>query len=690
MHCGKHGGNSAAISSGRSAVPGSHGLRCLWEKRWVSPFCFRQVGGIDVSTRMNASLSFLSAFWMLGGLWPTGGSAEKERRRLESEIARLPARPTPEAALAVGFHSRAVASPDTPLSVTLDLGEAYPLENIFVVPAAPAGIWGYGFPHRFRVDVFETEAEAAPVCLLDYTGEDQPLPDGPLAVAGGGQLARKIRFTATHLRRHPNAERRFMLCLSEVYAFSGGRNVALGCAVSSVGERPNLPAWSPRNLVDGASALGLPVSPDPVPSQKINSGWHSGITSRQDTVKWVQVDLGERYEIDEIRAMSLSPVTFTNRPGFGFPERFYIEVSDTPDFERGERVVDSTQRDYPNPGNHVAAWRVPKRKGRYVRWTATKLWNRWDDFIFALSEWEVYSGSRNVAYGKQVTSPDPSPNEMFSTEYLVDGRAGAGRLEDLQGWLAALALRERLERRWAVLVAEEEAAVERLRRMGVWGSGALAVGVLCVAIFWGWRARRERQREMRALREQIARDLHDEIGSSLWTIALMSELGSRTGDVRALGEVQRLASDAADSMRSLVWMIRDGEAPGLEQLESALRAQAERILSGMNFAITSTGQRPSLGKEAEFHRNLFLFWKEALHNVIRHARATHVALDLEWSPGRLRLSIADNGCGFHPQTHFAGAGLANMRHRAKALGAELQILSAPGEGTRIGLEVSLL
>ena len=86
---------------------------------------------------------------------------------------------------------------------------------------------------------------------------------------------------------------------------------------------------------------------------------------------------------------------------------------------------------------------------------------------------------------------------------------------------------------------------------------------------------------------------------------------------------------------------------------------------------------------------MFLFFKEALHNVVKHARASQVRLRLEWRPALMRLEISDNGCGFDPESRFAGAGLSNMRHRAKALRAQLRIESAPGNGTRITLEAPL-
>ena len=636
--------------------------------------------------------AFLSLASLAAGFaWPFSDAARLriERERLEEQILQLPPQPAAEPANAVGFHSRFARDPQTDLSVTLEFDDVYALDRVFIVPAAPASVWGYGFPLRFKVEAFASEKESAPVLLLDRTREDQPLPNGPVAVPTQGVRARKIRFTATRLSRQPNWQEGFMFCLGEIYAFSGGRNVALGCRLSSSGERPNLPTWTPANLVDGASALGLPVEADSNPTENINSGWHSAAVQRPDQSKWVQVDLGREYSIQEIRAIPASPVTFTNRPGFGFPVRFRLELSAREDFASAETVVDATQADFPNPGNNLVAWAIPNRRGRYLRFTATQLWNRWSDYVFALSELEVYAEGRNVARGAAVSCPDPTPHFTFQPEYLVDGRSGWGPLLDLQTWLEALSTRAQLEQHVARLSQREEAARggerRRWRVLAGLGFGGLVFG----AVFLWLRNRRQRSRELQALRQQIARDLHDEIGSSLGSIALISELGGRDRDLGALEEVRRLASEAADSMRAIVWMIRDGKPQGLDQLEPALRLHASQTLGALRADFVAAGPCPPGTLEVGFHRNVFLFFKEALHNVVKHARASQVRLRLEWRPALMRLEISDNGCGFDPESRFAGAGLSNMRHRAKALRAQLRIESAPGNGTRITLEAPL-
>ena len=88
-------------------------------------------------------------------------------------------------------------------------------------------------------------------------------------------------------------------------------------------------------------------------------------------------------------------------------------------------------------------------------------------------------------------------------------------------------------------------------------------------------------------------------------------------------------------------------------------------------------------------RHLFLIYKELLHNIARHARATAVTIRLDHADGLLTLTVQDDGVGFDPATTTAGTGLGSLRERAAAIGATLAIESTPGRGTRVRVAVPL-
>jgi signal transduction histidine kinase len=135
-------------------------------------------------------------------------------------------------------------------------------------------------------------------------------------------------------------------------------------------------------------------------------------------------------------------------------------------------------------------------------------------------------------------------------------------------------------------------------------------------------------------------------------------------------------------MRDIVELIQRPAGSGTE-FAAKLREVASRLLAGLEwtFAAGSDLELPSLTAQ----RHLLLAFKEALHNVRKHAAARRVTIELSRHPPLLRLRIADDGRGFDPSAAAAGHGLANLRHRAAALGGEVRLDSAPGRGAVVEL-----
>jgi hypothetical protein len=186
-----------------------------------------------------------------------------------------------------------------------------------------------------------------------------------------------------------------------------------------------------------------PLPADPSPT----NGYHSGIMSSADAVKWVQVDLGKSTPVDEIRLIPARPTDFPDTPGFGFPVRFRVEVSGTAGFDASRTLADHTVSDYPNPGDEAVRIRAAGVTARFVRVTATRLWRRTGDFVFALAELQVDSDGVNVAGGKPVTALDSIEAGRWSVRNLVDGFSSRGPLPHIRDVKAVAAFRARLDLR---------------------------------------------------------------------------------------------------------------------------------------------------------------------------------------------------------------------------------------------------
>ena len=288
-----------------------------------------------------------------------------------------------------------------------------------------------------------------------------------------------------------------------------------------------------------------------------------------------------------------------------------------------------------------------------------------------------------------MTALDETAIGAWKAEFLVDGRGSSGLLLDSQKWLEGVAKRAEVEG----ALRRVDASLVEAHRVADGRTKAVLGGILAGVVAAGggvlWRARWLRRRAERMLREQIARDLHDEIGSSLGSIVLMSERALRKADVAALEEIGQLATDAAASMRGILGMVRQPEVPTLGDLRETLRANATQMLRGREWVWEGSVGEGECRKPLPFHRDVFLFFKEALHNVVRHSGATHVWILFGIERGALKLGVRDDGKGFDSSTDFGGSGISNMRHRAEQLGADFRIDAAPGSGTEVQLEVPL-
>lgn len=248
-------------------------------------------------------------------------------------------------------------------------------------------------------------------------------------------------------------------------------------------------------------------------------------------------------------------------------------------------------------------------------------------------------------------------------------------------------------------VSAEPASVSFAVLPPVWRRGwflLICGAAAALAIYTLHRAWLARLLSVANLRTRIATDLHDDIGASLSQIAILSEVARRGADgpsprnATTLSEIAGISRELVDSMGDIVWAINP-EHDRVSNLTHRMRRFATDLLGGQGIELTfrSAGPDGDPGIGANARRQVYLVFKEAIHNAARHSGALRVEVELSAGGERLVLRVSDNGRGFDPAVPSDGNGLASMRRRARDTGGALEVLSAPGTGTRVTLTVPL-
>ena len=199
------------------------------------------------------------------------------------------------------------------------------------------------------------------------------------------------------------------------------------------------------------------------------------------------------------------------------------------------------------------------------------------------------------------------------------------------------------------------------------------------------------------MRTRIAADLHDDIASSLASVALYSEVIQRqlqnvSGDVRALlGRIRELSREAMENIGTIVWAV-DPRRDQLAEVMHYFQRHAAQLCtaSGISFVSHLPEKMRPLLLSPEKRRTIYLILKEGLNNILRHAQASQVEFTCTLHERTLHLRLRDNGHGFDiAAAGGSGRGLTNMRTRAEAIGADMDIESQSGVGTTLRLKVRM-
>ncbi len=237
-----------------------------------------------------------------------------------------------------------------------------------------------------------------------------------------------------------------------------------------------------------------------------------------------------------------------------------------------------------------------------------------------------------------------------------------------------------------------------------WWFLALAALALAALVYGFEQYRVLRLLEIERVRMRIATDLHDDIGSGLSRIAILSEVIRQrigTGDLRIgqqIASINGASQELVDAMSDIVWAINP-KKEHLTDLAHRCRRFASDMLSARNIELRfrAPGEEHDFRLGTELRREVYLIFKECINNLARHSLATLAEIELDADRRWLALTVKDNGRGFDPSAMHSrssdadgdGNGISSIRMRAKRLGGTLEIVSDFGQGTVISLRVPM-
>jgi len=255
---------------------------------------------------------------------------------------------------------------------------------------------------------------------------------------------------------------------------------------------------------------------------------------------------------------------------------------------------------------------------------------------------------------------------------------------------------------WRISLAERQRGVPQrldltvvlpvMRQVWFWVLiGLLVASLLFAASRYLVGLRLQREHALELERARIARDIHDDLGTSLTRVSVMADDGStRQEDLAGLRDrlaaIRAVAHEMTRTMDETVWAIN----PRHDTLESMVRYlvdyAGEFLMSaGLRLRLDLPQQTPAWFLPSALRHDLFLAFKEVLNNIVKHAAAHEVQLTLSVEPRQFRLVVRDDGCGLpaEPAQAADANGLRNMRERMARLGGECRVASTPGQGTLV-------
>ena len=209
---------------------------------------------------------------------------------------------------------------------------------------------------------------------------------------------------------------------------------------------------------------------------------------------------------------------------------------------------------------------------------------------------------------------------------------------------------------------------------------------------YGYRVRQALKLER--LRQKISTDLHDDIGSTLSSISILSDLASKEKDQNQTGtmmqEIKYNSVSLMEKMDDIVWSINP-QNDSIENLMIRIKRFASKLLEAKEIDYTididSSINKVKLNMEARQH--IYLIMKEAINNQVKYSNCSSSYIGVNYEHNLLKIEISDNGKGFNQNNFRPGNGIISMKKRAEAVGGEIKIMTEPGQGTKILLQTKI-
>ena len=199
--------------------------------------------------------------------------------------------------------------------------------------------------------------------------------------------------------------------------------------------------------------------------------------------------------------------------------------------------------------------------------------------------------------------------------------------------------------------------------------------------------------KLQDVRNRIAADLHDEVGSNLNSIAIFVELLRRKSPPELLPILDKITSNSVESvqlMQDTIWAIQS-KNDDFQKFIDRMRGFATEVLAAKGIALDFDNQTDSHKNSLtmDTRKNAYLIYKEAINNIVKHSRATKAEVRISQENNQILIEISDNGIGFDPNQATEGNGLHNFEQRAEDNEMKLNIDSMQGKGTKVMLGIPL-